>query len=1236
MKTVRNPHPKGFALVVSLTMLVLLTIIAVGLLGLSAITLRTTTQSMAQQEAQANARMALMIAIGELQREMGPDMRVSTQSAIFDGTPDSPGISGIDQSRWLASYDSWGDWLNAPYARLDDSGNRMSQLSIQDTYTDRRATMFRRWLLSLPDNMTGNINAPDSISGWNDSNSVVLVGEGTLGSTAPTDEITRAWLKDLDGNGRHAWWIGPENQKARTDLASNPRNISSAQEWEVAHGDTAEVGAGALPGFSVLDNDEELSRKMITSDTLPLAGITDTVAKSHFFDLTSHSRGLQASVRTGGLKKDLSLLFEQPNSQLPDRYRFNSGDDREPSIRPLSPDLRGLHRNQVEARHFQSWTNMRHFHRMYRNSNDASSAPMASGGGSVINWQRGAPITDPAFPLFSSNPSNNTWDGSNHYWRMPLLAKITFIYSLMAEPAGDGDADEREYQLYLVYTPVLTYWNPYNTQMRLPSEALRARATAWLARPIRWQMWLGLDTEGNPTGHDGATYRRNTHSVISSGGGSDLVFQPGEMKVFSYPDYVTDIMENMVPGFNPVAIDGGNRIPVGNGTYRADQQPGLSITFGPPNAFFNINHGNTPGSLVLTQHWDDGGSLPTRYNIDWFDKNQVFTPLNEPGPGGVFRFQFGDTEPVPVAFAQLVIKGLSEFDHPTINWAEDWRSRNWLHAPPSYFGSALYMSDNSAIAHTQRLESPYIMNFGPLSMFEMPQIVFQDGEQAFLGSGSNPVERVSRVPLLELPTAPVGSLAGYAGMRINPGWTEPQSLNPNLRLGGFGGITRQTNEASLYRAEMKEAAYQSGVIGVGIGNSFVHPMIGRTNVYQYLNNSVSHDNINRSDPTRTQANDNMVFSDFWDHAFLLNDALWDDYFVSSLAEHTRGSDRGANSLRQNIDRFINDGEIANSRFTYHSSGLDASDVRGTLEAADGYLHAARHLMVEGMFNVNSTSVDAWYALFAGIRERTLVYRNAGGRLLPVQVPADRRIAISRFNTAVSDQEMTDPTVGVSMPDGGPGWSDVRFLSDDQLRLLAEQCVRQVKLRGPFLNFSEFINRRLSNDELGLMGALQSAIDFDDASPDPSSINYAFKRNSAWMDAADGFGSPRRSLFQTREAANGSRLAGIPGYVVQSDLLKPIANTLSVRDDTFRIRAYGESRDAAGNVLARAWCEAIVQRVPEYYDSSANGAHEPARVMIEGGRGEGAFEDNPELSEMNRRFGRQFQIESFRWLSRNEI
>jgi Tfp pilus assembly protein PilX len=79
---------RGFALVVTLSLMVLLTIIAVGLLSLSAISLRGTTQANAHS-------LALMLAIGDLQKEMGPDMRISAESALFDSSTDSEKIDGV-------------------------------------------------------------------------------------------------------------------------------------------------------------------------------------------------------------------------------------------------------------------------------------------------------------------------------------------------------------------------------------------------------------------------------------------------------------------------------------------------------------------------------------------------------------------------------------------------------------------------------------------------------------------------------------------------------------------------------------------------------------------------------------------------------------------------------------------------------------------------------------------------------------------------------------------------------------------------------------------------------------------------------------------------------------------------------------------------------------------------------------------------------------------------------------
>jgi hypothetical protein len=1220
--------PPGFALVVTLSLMILLTVVAVGLLGLSAVSLRTSSQGMAQAEARANARLALMIAIGELQKEMGPDMRVSAESALFDSAQDTETIEGVEQSRWLASYNAWGDWLNGNYTPPEGG----APLKISDTYGPKRERMFRRWLLSLPPGREKEISAPNSLAGWNNSNSVVMVGEGSLGTNpSDKDKLTRAYLTPIGKTGKHAWWIGAENHKARIDKANEPRSMST-DIWQTAQGSTAEVGVGALAGFKALDTDAALGAKLITTQSLRPAQVAADKMQKHFFDLTANSKGVMASVRSGRLKKDLSLLLEKDASQLPAPYRSAGPGTREPSIRPMSPDLTAR-RPQIVNRHFQSWTNLRHYYRMYRNTSDASTAGTATSG--ALRWSGSTPFSQAQTPLLYRDSSNaNQWLGDNAYHRLPVLAKLTFIYSLMSEQVVPGSQTDLRHRLYLVYTPVFTYWNPYNTELRIPDNTLGCLSSTYQVLPMRAQMYLGDVPQGAAPG-DLST--GNAHSFLRSGGRGDIIFKPGEIKLFSHPTISRQSEGqreplDLAPGFNPMAY-GGDRLQM-SGTYTPAQRPGVVVQFSHSVWGGNVNYGNTPGSLCHTPFWLPDPSrridafqwnIPVMYQNDWFNLSQTYTPLTP--AADIARWSFSDSQPVPVAYAQLVIKGISEFDYESINWARDWRSRNWIQSPPFYFGSSLYISEDQTIAHTQRIDSPYVMNFGPMSMREMPKVVGHLGNQAFLGSGSKPFEQVTSVASLELPSAPVSSLAGFAGMRINPGWADPREMNRDLSIEGTGG--NNTSKASLAYALAKTMAYQSGVTGPGIGNSFMHPMLPRTDIHQDFNNSVSADPADRGQPlANINYNDNKVFRDHWDHVFLLNDALWDDYFVSSLADQRRPGAGAALSLSMNFDRFVAGDGLSNSRYRYHSGGRSASAIKADLQGTDGYLKAAKHLMVDGMFNVNSTSVAAWYSVFAGIRERKLVYRTNTGALQQINVPPGNRIALSRFDTEVSDKEMEDPGSGVAMPDGSPGWSGVRFLTDKQLMKLAEECVRQVKQRGPFLNFAEFINRRLSNDDLGLMGAIQSAIDYDDKNPDSDSINYRYKNGPDFMLKKSQLG---RTGFRTPEAAEGSRFAGIPGYVIQSDLLKPIANTLTVRDDTFRIRAYGETLDAGGKVIARAWCEAVVQRLPEYQDPS-NEADVPARLI----NNNGVFSDNPALSPSNARFGRKFRVESFRWLNGAEV
>jgi hypothetical protein len=1139
-------------------------------------------------------------------------MRISSESALLDTSPDTEAIDGVAQSHWLGSHNSWGDWLNASYTPPGGSS-----LKIGETYLSGRKEMFRRWLLSLPEGLETDINAPKSLSGWDDTNSVVMVGEQSLGNSRP-DQITRAYLKKVGDTGRSAWWIGPENHKARIDMAKQPRPLGN-DEWESAQGSTAEVGVGALPGLGTLDANAAHGDKLITPQSLRPAGVDEGTVRKHFFDITATSRGVIASVRTGHLKKDLSLLFEKPKAELPDLYRFDPTDVREPSIRPMSPEIAG--KAVLYERHFAPWTRMRHFYRMYRQDSDAEARTYANGGtdGTAgLKWEGVKPYTDCNISTYAAS-----WRGKDTYERFPVLTSITYIVSLKTYLASGG-----KYDLNYVASPVCVYWNPYNVEMRVPDKKLAMRSYLGQVHTMDGQFFLG-----GAFNKEVALRFEDDYARMMSGNGQDIVFNPGEFRIFSPvgSSLVGGGKLDMMPGFDPQSFGG---LYSGVGAFTPAESPKFQMRFSNKIDRWkhNFRYGNTPASFVFLHYWspigdNDGGNytIPTfNHHVDWFNTSQLYTSISPPNNPDPWVF---DGQLRPVGYFQLALKGIHDHDYPSIGWERDWRCRNWIQAPPFFLGKGLYMSEDPTIGNTQRIDSPYEMRFGPLGGAgkDVDDIIQHVGRSALLGLG----EKITAAPSLELPTAPIGSLAGFGAMRINPGWANVAVLNPNWKLGTAPAPNNDSSGNSLYLAESKATAYQSGVTGPGIGNSFFHPMIPRTDVYRYLNNSISMDMKNVLDVNAgyTQT-DTKAYCDYWDHVLLLNDALWDDYFVSSLADQTRPGASVSASLAENLQKLADGEELANSRYMPYFGGSTPAAIKADLQATDGYLKAASHLMVDGMFNVNSTSVDAWHALFAGIRERQVVYRDKDGALKPVAIPSGKRIAISRFNTETTDQEGNDPEFGVTRDDGMQAWSGVRFLSDAQLRKLAEECVKQVKRRGPFLNFSEFINRRLSDDDLGTMGALQSAIDYDDSSPQSGSINYDFKSNSDFMLKASDLGT---NSFSTPEAAVGSRFAGIPGYVIQSDLLKPIANTLSVRDDTFRIRAYGDSVDKNGKVLARAWCEAIVQRMPEYSDES-NAPEIPARLMSE----QGVFTDNGEMTDVNRRFGRKFRIESFRWLSGSEI
>ncbi|MGE9294653.1 MAG: hypothetical protein ACQKBW_13665 [Puniceicoccales bacterium] len=362
--------------------------------------------------------------------------------------------------------------------------------------------------------------------------------------------------------------------------------------------------------------------------------------------------------------------------------------------------------------------------------------------------------------------------------------------------------------------------------------------------------------------------------------------------------------------------------------------------------------------------------------------------------------------------------------------------------------------------------------------------------------------------------------------------------------------------------------YDNLIPAYAIGNSLADPMIANlSDVY--------------TDWSDYQAISQSEYFNFYgvhyDYSYLLNKALWDKYFFSTLKNGT--------TLNPRIS-LIDDGTLVNP--DYDSS--------------------AASMMIDGAFNINSTSVEAWKALLATYWEKVVTKSSGADNLNPGQSP------FVRLRNPMGNE------VGNSDPDDDEAYTGYKALDydigtgDGEITDLAVAIVKLVRQRGPFTSLADFVNRALVNSAATasddrLRGLLAQAI-IDAGINSNLEVNYQTGNRSA----INGFNDT------VEQDANHWTAEGIPGWLTQADLLARLGSILSARSDTFRIRAYGQATDPmTESVVGEAWCEAIVQRVPEYV-YSANAANT----------------EYANLNGDNQTFGRRFKVVAFRWLDKDEL
>lgn len=1136
---------RGFALVVTVSLMVLLSLLAVALLTLGSVALRSSDRGNDSAVARANARLALMMALGDLQKLSGLDTRVTARADVLDEK--HPPVLGVWKSWEGSNHTTRGTYAGRPVS----PGN----------YDAAKEARFLSWLVSDPQGpLTDPTSPPDAEAS---AEKVALVGPGAVGEGKERSQL-QVHLEpsriEADGqSGGIAWWVGGENQKARIPRPYEPESESVAA-WSSIVKSHAVADPSVFRMDELLDNADPVDGAITQGQVDFVAGPSEIPASREFFhDLSTTSIGLLTNTATGGWRKDLSLLTEtwnrQPISNQP-FFRVEPGRDlgyNMPSGSLYRPDrslfypwsaYRGQSVPIYEHGAVSSWANLQNWATLYKT--------MTSSGSSISPF---SVAIDAADPVSKSN--------FLHKVRiLPVIARVQWVFSHWGARISDSSYEPR-----LLVTPVVTLWNPYN--VAITSSPVEFRVVGCLPNAFRF-------TVGSTQNQKYNSLSGSTNHSPNLGGG-DLwfnitgshVFKPGETLLFSPTGQPVGASNKLTlqPGFRK---SGGHFFPLRKDDNSTFAVPGASIV--KVDAKFNSSYddfGAIGVGIYLDMLVGIGGPRHLVYRMiyDPALAEQVYRPLTGLTQSDILK---SSADPQPFMTTVFGARTASKSHLSAKGFVQSSPLVNYTAMGDKDRVESTIQWDYPGTAHP--VNSPFDYSFERLAGAGDSLMPGSDAaNRGFIVTGFQSADGLSRCIIAELPTRPLHSLA--------------ELQNWDLR----------------YENPIPPFAFNI------IGNSDASPLLPANAVFNSGNSAKGTQDLQHDD------------------SYCANHLLFDDWFVSSIAPQSPnlGRPSGTETLKKTYLDFVS-GAAPLSNRSYRPIAVDAAAARTAAGASevyskyvdrtDAWKTIASRLEVEGMFNVNSTSVKAWRALLGHARGHRIPHVTPTGNRLSDEVDH----AFSRFAVAGDSGNGTRGTSGLFSTSSE--FAGFRTFDEAMLDRFAEEIVEQVRRRGPFLSLAEFVNRQLSSGDLALAGTIQAALNEmeKDGSSDPFKVI-----KSAYPPDKFSLADPApagTSGYQFKDAAAGFPNAyGLPGWTRQADVLRPIAPILSARDDTFTIRAYGDARDRSGRVTARACCEAVVYRSRDFVDPS-----DAAEITA------------LPRSQANQVFGRRYFILSFRWLNPAEI
>ena len=1133
----------GFALLITITLLAFLVLLMVSLASLTRVETQVASNGQTLSQARQNALMALNIALGQLQKYAGPDQRV-TAMADIKGT-----ASGTADSTVTNRYFT-GVWNSTP-----------SDPILPPTLA---AATPLAWLVSG--------TTPSTTSDYS-ATGALLVGPKTVLNTgqyvyAPTVDISSDQVPGLGGTsatiGRYAYWVGDEGVKARVNLtdrfephpagstgspaAFTPTATQSAVRLSAAQRSGVETIMG-LTEITDIHNETTAAvtaqgnlQRTLGNDQLPMFDTTwSQPAKRDrlrelYHDLSAVSRGVLTDTANGGLRGDLTYLFEQStaasfqteiNKVLTGNDAIGAPGQSNPANTGLVPKLVSPATTKYSWALGPTWYQLRSF---YLSGNQTPAGALNAAGEAVPRAQ--TPDVHGISPIMTQ-----------YRMRIGMQARQTAA---------------NEYRLEGVFSPLIVLANPYDVPIA---------AQNYLVKGLFWgQSDLKLN---NTTAVNWGSIHLATIYFRIEG----VRLAPGEARVYTLR--AGDASAGWDAALGCYTWANGGRYPMENDLNLDDVRIAVPVSPSPPVTSAEINAGvgnNTlmaGGAYFAQLFLDDGspGNPPVSRLLQrleasfgaWVDGSGNFygdIPIGTLSASGTPSYVLKWPSNVGDSFGFRLTGPLE----PAPSWqggvscyqSVNWRSvlRGWI-----TLGSGGCSTGSSG------------MPFGEPIGWRTNLLIKPDNTTVFWGmrnSGSN-------APAYDSPT---GNGNAPAALDKAIFFDVPTATTPIVSLGQlqhFNDTGFPSSSLNLFGGSSALDSASSASPAYAIGNSHASPFVARTAYDQGGTRYVK------------------------DASYLLNRTLWDTWFFSTVPQ------AGAFDFATDL--------LGNPRLTPFRSTLASNAVTSY---RNGPYAASANLLLEGGFNINSTSIEAWRALFSSLNQ------------IPYPGTATKLTGAFARTLKQTGGSPTTTTGNNGVTDGA--WSGYRNLTTDQIDALATEMVKQVRLRGPFASLADFVNRRLDNTSNGLMGALDAAIEATEGYAAIKRVNNITDGKAQWPLYFNP-DPPMPSSSGVIVAHNESTaVAGIPGILKQADLLQALGPVLTARSDTFTIRSYGEVLDPVNStaanpiVISRAWCEATVQRLPDYV-----GGEPPETSPVAS-----------TLSAESARFGRRFQIVSFRWLSAGDI